>query len=78
MRVALKIIKPDLAYENPKMVEDFLNEANHTAKLDHRHVIKVKDADLAAENTVFMAMKYLRDQTFIVALSGAELCRSAA
>ena len=61
--VAIKILKPDLAYANPGMVEDFLNEARAIASLDHPHIIEVSDAELAEDGTAFMAMKYLKGQS---------------
>lgn len=61
--VALKILKPDLLYTNPRMAEDFLNEARATAHLDHRNIVEVSDADCDANGIPFLAMRYLKGKT---------------
>lgn len=58
--VAIKILKPDLAYTAPQMVEEFLNEAKATANLNHRNIIEVSDADQDENGTTFLVMQHLK------------------
>lgn len=58
--VAIKVLKPDLAYTAPQMVEEFLDEAKATANLNHRNIIEVSDADRDEHGTTFLVMQYLK------------------
>lgn len=61
--VAIKILKPDLAWQNETAVEKFIAEARAMARLNHRHIIEVMDADLAENGVAFLAMQRLHGQT---------------
>jgi predicted Ser/Thr protein kinase len=58
--VAIKILKPDLAYSDNGMIKAFLNEAQATASLNHRNIIQVSDADRDEDGTTFLVMQYLK------------------
>lgn len=58
--VAVKILKPDLAYSDSGMIEAFLHEAQATAGLNHRNIIQVSDADRDEDGTTFLVMQYLK------------------
>jgi serine/threonine protein kinase/Flp pilus assembly protein TadD len=57
--LAVKILKPDQVYANPKIAEYFLNEAKATANLNHRNIVAVSDADTDEDGTAFLVMEYL-------------------
>ena len=55
--VALKVIRTELA-ANPEAGEQFLQEMEAMAALDHPNIVEFCDADLA-ENTFYCAMEYI-------------------
>ena len=61
--VALKILKPDLAIENPEMVTYFIEEAVKTVGLNHPHIIRVTDAGIADDSVAFLVMEWLNGRT---------------
>ena len=61
--VAIKILKPDLAYSSPQMVEEFLDEAKAIANLNHRNIIEVSDAAQDEDGTTFLVMQYLKGKS---------------
>lgn len=52
IRVALKVPLPHLI--TPQLIEDFKKEVRLTAKLDHRHVLKVKNAAFIDDHFVIV------------------------
>src|SRR3712207_3355581 len=64
VKVALKILKPDLAYNYPEMVKDFLDEARRTSRLDHPGIIRVLYLDIdRQEQLPFFVMEWLDGRT---------------
>jgi len=61
--VALKILKPDLAYENEEMVQFFFKEAKNTRLLDHKYIVRVTDADISGDGIAFLIMDWLDGYT---------------
>jgi len=61
--VALKILKPDLAYENEPMVQFFFKEAKNTRRLNHPFIVRVTDADISNDGIAFLIMEWLEGYT---------------
>ena|GEM_PF-606647 len=74
--VALKILKPDQVYANPKVAEYFSNEAKATANLNHRNIVAVMDAACDEDGTAFLVMEYLKGQTLDEVLQEQEFMPS--
>ena len=71
-KVALKILKPDLAFTAPETLKYFFEEAKKTVGLNHPYIIKVTDADVVGvtdkdgnvENEIaFLVMEWLDGHT---------------
>jgi serine/threonine protein kinase len=61
--VALKVLKPDIAWQNEAAVGKFINEARAMARLAHPNIVEVMDADLAENGVAFLAMQCLQGET---------------
>ncbi|HEY1817531.1 MAG TPA: protein kinase [Kofleriaceae bacterium] len=57
-RVAIKVLKPDLANQ-PEVVARFVREARAAAKLKSEHVCRVTDVGEAADGTTYIEMELL-------------------
>jgi len=55
--VALKVLPPDLA-ARPEMLERFLREAQHAAKLRHEHIVTLYESG-EANGTHYLAMEFV-------------------
>ena len=60
-RVAIKILKPELANQ-PEIVQRFVREARAAAKLKSEHVCRVTDVGETAEGDVYIEMELLEGQ----------------
>ncbi|MEZ4223347.1 MAG: serine/threonine-protein kinase [Polyangiaceae bacterium] len=57
-RVAIKLLRSNVA-ANPKLRERFLQEARAVASVKNRHIVRVRDIDIAEDGTPFMVMDLL-------------------
>jgi len=57
--IAVKLLRPELAGE-AGLQQQFLDEAQLTARLDHPNVIPIYDLGVAADGTAFYAMRAVR------------------
>ncbi|MCA9592450.1 MAG: serine/threonine protein kinase [Myxococcales bacterium] len=57
-RVAMKVLLRNVA-ANPKLRERFLQEARAVASVRNRHIVRVRDIDIAEDGTPFMVMDLL-------------------
>jgi len=62
-RVALKILKPDLALASPDLVRLFFEEAVKAGRLEHPNIIKVTDAGMSEDDIAFLVMEWLDGRT---------------
>src|SRR5215468_165040 len=62
-RVALKILQPNLALGNERLLELFEREAKTAAHLTHENIVIVLDAGRAANNLAYIAMEWLEGRT---------------
>jgi serine/threonine protein kinase len=58
-QIAVKVIRPELA-DQQQLRDQFLSEAVVTGDLDHPNVIPIHDVGVAADGTLFYAMKEVR------------------
>jgi serine/threonine protein kinase len=58
---ALKLLAPRLTY-NAQARERFLREARHSARLDHPHIVRVFNADVA-DGVPYIAMEYVKGRS---------------
>jgi len=62
-RVALKILQPNIALSNDRLLELFEREAKTAAQLTHENIVIVLDAGRAANNLAYIAMEWLEGYT---------------
>jgi eukaryotic-like serine/threonine-protein kinase len=62
-RVALKILQPNIALSNVRLLELFEREAKTAAQLTHENIVIVLDAGRAANNIAYIAMEWLEGYT---------------
>jgi eukaryotic-like serine/threonine-protein kinase len=62
-RVALKILQPNIALSNDRLVELFEREAKTAAQLTHENIVIVLDAGRTANNIAYIAMEWLEGYT---------------
>jgi tetratricopeptide (TPR) repeat protein/TolB-like protein/predicted Ser/Thr protein kinase len=70
-QVALKFLPEHLTRDQTRK-QRFLQEARAAAAIEHPHIGAIYDVD-EAEGRVFMAMEYVRGQSFREAIAGGEL-----
>jgi eukaryotic-like serine/threonine-protein kinase len=70
-KVALKLLKPDIAAADPSRVDAFRREAILAGGLVHPHIINVTDADVTSDGLAFMVMELLECPTLEDELSVA-------
>ncbi len=58
-QVALKILLPELAAEDPTYIRNFLHEARLAARLDHPNIVQALDAGETPEGLYFFAMEFV-------------------
>ncbi len=68
---AIKIIRPRMAAD-PQLVERFLREARHAARLIHSNIVQVFAADVA-DGLYYLAMQYVAGQSLADAMSKGKL-----
>lgn len=61
--VAVKVLKPDLAIENPDLVDFFIEEAQKTALLIHPSITRMFDANTTGEGLSYLVMEWLEGHT---------------
>ncbi|HEX5084441.1 MAG TPA: protein kinase [Blastocatellia bacterium] len=62
-RVALKILQPNIAVSNVRLLELFEREAKTAAQLTHENIVIVLDAGRTAGNFAYIAMEWLEGYT---------------
>src|SRR5437870_5527799 len=62
-RVAMKVLNPDLAARDTRMVEAFLEEAQITAQLDHPNLIPIHEMGVDADGTHYFTMRLVSGHT---------------
>jgi len=62
-RVALKILQPNIALSNDRLLELFEREAKTAAQLTHENIVIVLDAGRTANNLAYIAMEWLEGYT---------------
>jgi eukaryotic-like serine/threonine-protein kinase len=62
-RVALKILQPNIALSNDRLVELFEREAKTAAQLTHENIVIVLDAGRTVNNIAYIAMEWLEGYT---------------
>src|SRR4051812_45943006 len=62
-RVAMKVLKPDLAARDPRMVGEFLEEAQITAQLDHPNLVPIHEMGVDADATHYFTMRLIGGHT---------------
>src|SRR5262245_4379556 len=62
-RVALKILQPNIALSNDRLLELFEREAKTAAQLTHENIVIVLDAGRTANNLAYIAMEWLEGIT---------------
>lgn len=62
-RVALKILQPNIALSNDRLVGLFEREAKTAAQLTHENIVIVLDAGRTANNLAYIAMEWLEGYT---------------
>jgi serine/threonine protein kinase len=70
-RVALKLLKPDLA-QNADHVSRFLREAKLSSQLAHPNVVSVSDFGLDEQNHIYLVVELLTGQSLAEMLEGDE------
>jgi serine/threonine protein kinase/formylglycine-generating enzyme required for sulfatase activity len=68
---AIKIIRPRMA-SDPQLVERFLREARHAARLIHPNIVQVLAADVA-DGLYYLAMQYVQGQSLAEAVAKGKL-----
>lgn len=58
-QVALKILLPELAAEDPTYIRNFLHEARLAARLDHPNIVQALDAGETPAGLYFFAMEFV-------------------
>jgi serine/threonine-protein kinase len=69
-RVALKILQPNIALSNERLVELFEREAKTAAQLTHENIVIVLDAGRTANNIAYIAMEWLEGYTLAEEIAG--------
>jgi TolB-like protein/Flp pilus assembly protein TadD len=62
-RVALKILQPNIALSNDRLLELFEREAKTAAQLTHENIVIVLDAGRTVNNLAYIAMEWLEGYT---------------
>jgi eukaryotic-like serine/threonine-protein kinase len=62
-RVALKILQPNIALSNVRLLELFEREAKTAAQLTHENIVIVLDAGRTANDLAYIAMEWLEGYT---------------
>lgn len=62
-QVALKILLPELAQENPDYIKSFLHEARLAARLDHPNIVQVLDAGETPNGLYFFTMEFVNGRS---------------
>jgi serine/threonine-protein kinase len=62
-RVALKILQPNIALSNVRLLELFEREAKTAAQLTHENIVIVLDAGRTASDFAYIAMEWLEGHT---------------
>jgi len=68
---AIKIIRPRMA-SDPQLVERFLREARHAARLIHPNIVQVLAADVA-DGLYYLAMQFVQGQSLAEAVAKGKL-----
>ncbi len=68
---AIKIIRPRMA-SDPQLVERFLREARHAARLTHPNIVQVLSADVA-DGLYYLAMQFVQGQSLAEAVAKGKL-----
>jgi serine/threonine protein kinase/formylglycine-generating enzyme required for sulfatase activity len=68
---AIKIIRPRMAAD-PQLVERFLREARHAARLIHPNIVQVLAADVA-DGLYYLAMQFVQGQSLAEAVAKGKL-----
>src|SRR5215470_4602704 len=67
-RVAFKILLPNLALGNEKMLDLFQREAETAGQLAHENIVDVKDAGRTPDGLAYIVMEWLEGRTLEEAL----------
>src|SRR5215813_5262108 len=62
-RVAMKVLNPDLAERDPRLVGAFLEEAQITAQLDHPNLIPIHEMGVDPDGTRYFTIRLVGGQT---------------
>src|SRR5262245_61880916 len=62
-RVAFKILQPNIAVTDERLVELFEREAKMAARLAHENIVAVKDAGRTLDGTAYIVMEWLDGRT---------------
>src|SRR5262249_57608398 len=62
-RVAFKILLPNLALGNEKLLNLFQREAETSGQLTHENIVDVKDAGRTPEGLAYIVMEWLEGHT---------------
>jgi serine/threonine protein kinase len=61
--VAIKILQPNLALGNERLLELFQREAEMAGRLNHENIVDIKDAGRTPENIAYIVMEWLEGRT---------------
>ncbi len=76
-KVAVKILKPDLAVNDASVVESFRREAVVSGGLVHPNIINVTDADVTPDGLAYMVMELIEWPTLEDVLAGQPILELA-
>jgi serine/threonine protein kinase len=68
--VAIKILQPNLALGNERLLELFQREAETAGRLDHENIVDIKDAGRTPENLAYIVMEWLEGNTLEEEIEG--------
>src|SRR5215475_2312782 len=69
-RVALKILQPNIALSDTRLLELFEREAKTAAQLTHENIVIVLDAGRTANDIAYIAMEWLEGYTLAEEIAG--------
>jgi serine/threonine-protein kinase len=72
-RVAVKILKPDVAAKDSRNIELFEREVKAAMKLSHPHIVAASDVGTTQDGIAFLVMEWLEGQTLEVVLEKEKL-----